>query len=201
MKKFSSLLQLVAAFLLVIVQISAGGSVVDETRTASSQDAKDDLHTCKNDDGECTPTNDDDNDNENNQSSNKTTTSSFSSSNFCLDDREQCAEAAALGECERNPAFMHAHCKLSCNACPVNLKYVDMGYGEPQESSGDNATAIDKLIQDTQVYMKTTVMKRAIYLTVRDDCINRDKLCSKWATEGECTNNKLWMTINCAPGK
>jgi ShK domain-like len=188
--KLSSLVQAVAGFLFVIVQISSG-SVTDETRPATGSDPEGDLNSCLQD-GECV--------NPDAMNHNQSETAS-SSSNFCLDDREDCPAYAAHGECEQNPKWMHAHCKLSCNACPANLKFVDIGYGEPQESSGENAAAIDQAIQETQGYMENTVKKRAMYVTVRNDCMNKDKLCSKWAAEGECANNNLWMALNCAPGK
>ena len=49
---------------------------------------------------------------------------------------------------------MLAHCKLSCNACPDNLKFHSTEWGEPQESSGPNADKIDEIVQQTKLSRK-----------------------------------------------
>ena len=35
----------------------------------------------------------------------------------CVDEDDNCAQWAAMGECTKNPAFMESSCKASCNAC------------------------------------------------------------------------------------
>lgn len=118
---------------------------------------------------------------------------------ICVDDRDECAAHAARGDCKTNPRFMLAHCKFSCNACPKNLKYFETDWGEPQESSGSKTAQIEEVIHETETYMKEKVYKQAMYISVRNECLNRDKLCSKWASEGECKKNPQWMHIHCAP--
>jgi len=118
---------------------------------------------------------------------------------LCLDDREECPDYAVAGHCETNPKYMLAHCKASCNACPADFQIFDNHWGEPQECYGDNADKIKQIVKDTEVYMTTKVYKQSLYLSVRQICLNRDKLCSKWAAEGECQNNPMWMTTNCGP--
>jgi prolyl 4-hydroxylase len=175
-----------------LVSGSASGSSVADAGIHSAQ-ATDDLKTCTSGDGsngECV--------NPDAKEANASSAAT-SSSGICLDDRDGCAEYAVLGHCKTNPTFMLAHCKFSCNACPENLKYFETNWGEPQESSGPNAAKIEEVIQQTEVYMNEKVYKLGMYLSVRTDCINRDKLCSKWASEGECQNNPMWMTIHCAP--
>lgn len=41
----------------------------------------------------------------------------ISSGGSCSDSNPSCSGWAARGECDRNPAFMHANCKKSCNKC------------------------------------------------------------------------------------
>ena len=31
----------------------------------------------------------------------------------------------------------------------------------------------------------------------REECVDMDKRCKKWAVDGECTKNKAWMIKNC----
>ncbi|KAJ9525758.1 hypothetical protein QJQ45_003420 [Haematococcus lacustris] len=40
----------------------------------------------------------------------------------CHDGHEQCKEWAFFGECEKNPGFMEATCKMSCGICPGSKK-------------------------------------------------------------------------------
>lgn len=40
----------------------------------------------------------------------------------CGDENEQCTEWAFFGECEKNPAFMHASCQKACGLCPGSKK-------------------------------------------------------------------------------
>ncbi|KAL4452128.1 hypothetical protein ABPG75_007790 [Micractinium tetrahymenae] len=35
----------------------------------------------------------------------------------CTDDDEKCEEWAVMGECEKNPGFMHVNCRRSCEVC------------------------------------------------------------------------------------
>merc|ERR1712055_217451 len=36
---------------------------------------------------------------------------------YCYDQSPGCAEYAKAGECDSNPDFMHAHCKVTCDLC------------------------------------------------------------------------------------
>mmetsp|Transcript_21895 Transcript_21895/g.48383 ORF Transcript_21895/g.48383 Transcript_21895/m.48383 type:complete len:364 (-) Transcript_21895:118-1209(-) len=39
----------------------------------------------------------------------------------CKDSHEKCQRWASLGECEKNPAWMHPHCAVSCKTCDARL--------------------------------------------------------------------------------
>ncbi|CAB9509401.1 Prolyl 4-hydroxylase subunit alpha-2 [Seminavis robusta] len=175
--------------------LASAGSVSDDPPRSTGDGNEGDLKTClnPNDDGTCL------NPEEASSQANLSSNDGSSMTNMCLDDRDDCEEKAARGECKTKPVYMLAHCKLSCNACPANLKFFDNEYGEPQEISGDNAADIEKLVQEADVYMTTKIRTKTMYHSVKDKCFNRDKLCSKWATEGECQKNHLWMQVNCAP--
>ena len=186
-------------FTSLLLGSSSAASVVEETHGAAKDTANDSLQTCtlKDDNsGECV--NPDAAAPEANKSA-SVDSSSSSGTSFCLDDRDECPQYAARGDCKKNPTYMLSHCKASCNACPSNLKIFDTDYGEPQESYGENAAKIEKIVEETEKYMKNKVYKQAMYITVRDECLNREKLCSKWASEGECEKNPMWMTTNCGP--
>jgi len=53
-----------------------------------------------------------------NSGSQQGTGSTPQTSGNCNDDNEQCNAWAGVGECEKNPAYMHDKCKSSCNVCP-----------------------------------------------------------------------------------
>ena len=40
----------------------------------------------------------------------------------CRDQSTNCRSWASRGECNRNPAYMHVNCKLSCNKCSTTKK-------------------------------------------------------------------------------
>jgi len=47
-----------------------------------------------------------------------TTTTAGPTTGFgCADNHKNCAYWARIGECSKNPAYMHAYCKKSCNKC------------------------------------------------------------------------------------
>jgi len=56
------------------------------------------------------------------------------SSGSCQDDNGQCSRWARDGECTRNPKYMLANCKLSCNACSTS------GSGSTSSSCRDSNT-------------------------------------------------------------
>jgi len=170
----------------------ASVSLVGETYT--ERGVKEDLQTCSVSKGnECI------NENKIAIGGNESTKEASSlSPGVCLDDRSECPQYAARGDCKTQSTFMLAHCKLSCKACPSNLSYFASEYGEAQECYGEKADEIEKVILEAEYYMKNTVLKEAMYQSVRHKCLNRDKLCSKWAAEGECTSNPNWMKIQCA---
>jgi hypothetical protein len=35
----------------------------------------------------------------------------------CVDGHENCAYWASIGECDKNPGYMHKACKLACKKC------------------------------------------------------------------------------------
>lgn len=45
-------------------------------------------------------------------------------SGSCRDLSTNCPSWASRGECNRNPAYMHSNCKLSCNKCSTTTKKV-----------------------------------------------------------------------------
>ena len=53
-------------------------------------------------------------------------------------------------------------------------------------------------IDDTKKYMDM-VNNNPEYAKVRDNCLNRNKDCAFWWAVGECTINKEYMDMFCAP--
>lgn len=53
-------------------------------------------------------------------------------------------------------------------------------------------------IEDTKKYMDM-VNNNPEYAKVRDNCLNRNKDCAFWWAVGECTINKEYMDMFCAP--
>jgi len=57
-------------------------------------------------------------------------------SSNCQDGNGQCASWAATGECARNPGYMSANCKKSCNTCPQSGGSNPAGQGSTPQSNG-----------------------------------------------------------------
>jgi len=41
----------------------------------------------------------------------------FSGTENCADDNDECHFWWFIGECDKNPQYMHNNCKRSCNLC------------------------------------------------------------------------------------
>jgi len=108
----------------------------------------------------------------------------------CKDMNEECELWASMMECEKNPPYMHTHCKKSCGIC---IAKPDMG---EEQSTGDPGAV--EVIQRSMAYLENEVLVKPEYSNVRYHCQNRHELCSFWASMGECEKNPNYMRTNCA---
>lgn len=75
---------------------------------------------------------------------------------------------------------------------------INVDFGEDQTVAGEAWEETLKLVDKTKDYM-TLVREDEGFEAVRDGCIVRNKLCSFWATLGECEANPNYMKLQCAP--
>lgn len=96
-----------------------------------------------------------------------------------------CAEWAQMGECEKNPVFMHSSCAASCG-CPVGQATVLPNDGAAAAASGAAATG--------------GAAAAATAVAPDPSCADRDKTgaCAHWAASGECEKNPAYMKMKCA---
>ena len=69
----------------------------------------------------------------------------------------------------------------------------DNHWGRPQLIQGPNRTAIYKRLQETDDYMTNIVYVKPQYATIRQDCTNKQVLCTYWAANGDC--GKEWSKL------
>ena len=130
----------------------------------------------------------------------------------CVDTDDRCSVWSSVGECSGNEEFMHKACPQSCGFCnndggdedvPAaaveDLTGLGAEHGEAQTVESHREEETRALIAKTDEYMKTKVFVEETYRPVRADCLNREKMCSFWAVEGECEANPAYMTIQCTP--
>ncbi|CAL1261127.1 unnamed protein product [Larinioides sclopetarius] len=67
----------------------------------------------------------------------------------CEDTDSQCRGWAELGECKKNPKWMHTNCRRSCNQCPdINGDWSAHSFGrtEPTEDEGKKPSVLTALV-------------------------------------------------------
>lgn len=134
---------------------------------------------------------------------------------LCRDTNENCRFWADSGECSNNPSYMRSNCAMSCGTCDkiANKAVTKTGtrtrtdeevlaatakFGERQLAEGGDAVETLALIEDSVTYM-TSDQVMSLPATIRENCRNKNELCSFWAYVGECEANQSFMKINCAP--
>ena len=71
-------------------------------------------------------------------------------------------------------------------------------FGERQRADGHERARTLEIIEASVEYMSSSQFTE-LTQEIRDNCINRNELCSFWAQIGECEANQGFMKVNCAP--
>lgn len=71
-------------------------------------------------------------------------------------------------------------------------------YGVPQHIPNYRANEVKEIISQTISYMEQVATDER-YNPVRDDCKNKETMCSEWALDDGCDANPLYMKEHCAP--
>ena len=83
-----------------------------------------------------------------------------------------CDHWASLGECEKNPTFMHKSCKRACGLCPGGLGLARVFSRGGSGADGDGGEW-------------------------SHSCQDRSSFCGQWAAVGECDSNPHYMKSMC----
>lgn len=112
----------------------------------------------------------------------------------CDEDLEPwCEGNAKAGMCVENPAVMLRDCRRSCGTC-INSS---ADFGVEQEVVGDTALKTRAIVNSSLQYMRE--VKNSVANANIRECVNKDALCSYWASVGECAANPSFMNGDCAP--
>lgn len=111
----------------------------------------------------------------------------------CTDQVEECKIWASTGECAKNPSYMLAACRRSCNTC--EYEFNSNSFGTPQLI---NSPYAKEVVSTSVEYMKN-ILANPKYNSVRDECRNNNENCSIWAMGTGCDDNPKFMKLECAP--
>ena len=103
----------------------------------------------------------------------------------CIDNNINCPYWAGIGECTKNPLYMHVYCAKSCNicrseACP-DMNQNCAAWAATGECSANPGYML--------VYCK--------YSCAQCGCNNLNDSCQGWADRGECQINPGYMHVYC----
>jgi len=129
----------------------------------------------------------------------------------CSDDNQNCGVWAASGECEANPAFMLANCRLSCGVCspPTQAPAPPTQAPAPPTSCIDanqncGTWAASGQCQANPAYMLVNCALSCGACTpptqapAPPPCTDANQNCGIWAASGQCAANPAYMLVNCA---
>uniref|UniRef100_A0A0L8HE40 ShKT domain-containing protein n=1 Tax=Octopus bimaculoides TaxID=37653 RepID=A0A0L8HE40_OCTBM len=122
----------------------------------------------------------------------------------CLDQNEKCSYWAFIGECAKNPIYMHSNCKKSCWLCgSTNSDLVGFEHCLDQNekcSHWANNGECDKNPIYMHSYCKNSCQlcdSQPLNPGVVEPCIDNNAKCAHWAKSGECDINPVYMLTNC----
>lgn len=126
-----------------------------------------------------------------------------------------------MGECDKNPNYMLQNCMKSCGVCEEIAEEEDQdevaermldqtasvetmmertaNFGVKQIADGDQKEKTLDIVKTSLNYMEKSEDFRSLSLEIRNNCKNKNQLCSFWAAIGECQKNMAFMKIQCAP--
>mmetsp|Transcript_34633 Transcript_34633/g.81651 ORF Transcript_34633/g.81651 Transcript_34633/m.81651 type:complete len:549 (-) Transcript_34633:247-1893(-) len=151
----------------------------------------------------------------------KTSIASKEGEILCEDDHENCGVWADSGECDANPGYMLTNCKKACNVCKSTAtngmksktdNAVDQAptadvadllrrtgeFGVIQNADGSQEELTLEAIRKMMKYVESDEFM-FLPKKIKENCKNKENLCSFWAAIGECENNKSFMKVSCAP--
>jgi len=123
----------------------------------------------------------------------------------CQDIDAACAQWAALGECAKNPAYLHAHCALSCKLCTpkrrvasitsittaaVPCEDLDAACAQWAQRGECNANPLYLHKQCPSSCNKCATPNGV-------PCLDEHEECAQWAEAGECAKNAVYLNAHC----
>lgn len=151
---------------------------------------------------------------------------SASTVSSCVDLRDECPDWADGGHCTAQPDYMYTHCPYSCEIChrahlknPQSTLFEVSSLGELQEQSqspyvvqavGANflgvpqyldvpgyEQAIYSKVKSAEMYLEAILESSTSSSQLKDLCTLKHPNCAYWSIAGECTNNPIYMNLNC----
>ncbi|KAG7348047.1 ShK domain-like protein [Nitzschia inconspicua] len=124
-------------------------------------------------------------------------------SDMCEDSDHRCETWSAAGECDNNPIYMLANCKMACGECDVVGICSDKneqcsGWAQFGECESNPQYMLENCKESCGECGGDTNEKFSTQLPVGPiGCEDTNASCESWAAEGECTANVEFMIENC----
>lgn len=111
----------------------------------------------------------------------------------CADHNEFCGQWAGMGECEKNPTWMHVNCKKSCKQCelecPDNSEHCE--YWTNNGECHKNAAYMSIFCK------KSCGLCHSLNEYQESVCEDKNKHCKQWAEDNQCRSNPSYMLLWC----
>lgn len=112
----------------------------------------------------------------------------------CKDMDSRCSFWASIGECDKNPTYMHSSCAVSCGTCNKASTLHALKDPDAECDPNDAFCLAAKAQANVPKGSNPDGSPRAVNAK---ECLDRHGSCSNWASQGECDINPGWMIINC----
>merc|ERR1712190_591003 len=131
----------------------------------------------------------------------------------CSDDNQNCGSWAASGQCEANPVYMLANCRLSCGVCspptqapapptqapapPTPCTDENQNCGNWAASGQCEAIPAYMLVNCALSCGVCSPPTQAPAPPPPPPCTDENQNCGNWAASGQCQANPAYMLVNC----
>ncbi|XP_069936402.1 zinc metalloproteinase nas-13-like [Cherax quadricarinatus] len=111
----------------------------------------------------------------------------------CVDNSQYCDTWAKIGECGKNPTWMHVNCKMSCKKCGTECSDNNEHcvFWAKKNECFSNPSYMSLFCKKSCGVCHTSADYQP------DVCIDSNKHCQAWAEKGQCRTNPNYMMLYC----
>ncbi|KAG7153504.1 tyrosinase-like protein tyr-3-like 2 [Homarus americanus] len=111
----------------------------------------------------------------------------------CADNNKYCDTWEKIGECKKNPTWMHVNCKKSCRQCGVECS----DNSEHCKYWAKNGECAQNPSYMSRFCKKSCGVCHASADFISDECRDHNTHCKEWGKKLQCRANPNYMLIWC----